>query len=72
MSKKALHGIKVVEYADGIGMSFCGKLFADMGASVIKVERPGTGDETRSIGPFYKNNPDIENSCIFFITIQIK
>ncbi len=32
---------------------FCGLLLADMGADVIKVERPGTGDDTRRMGPAF-------------------
>ena len=66
MDKKALSSVKVIEYADGIGAPFCGKLLADMGATVIKVERPGTGDNLRSIGPFLHNEENIEKSCSFF------
>jgi len=41
-----LSGINVVELAEGISGSYCGKLFADLGAEVVKVEAP-TGDELR-------------------------
>jgi crotonobetainyl-CoA:carnitine CoA-transferase CaiB-like acyl-CoA transferase len=40
---------------------FCGKLLGDMGADVIKIEKPG-GDPARSIGPFYHDIPDPEKS----------
>jgi crotonobetainyl-CoA:carnitine CoA-transferase CaiB-like acyl-CoA transferase len=35
----------------------CGKLLGDLGANVIKIEKPG-GDPARSIGPFYHDIPD--------------
>src|SRR4030042_195098 len=39
----------------------CGKILADMGADVIKIERPG-GDPARRIGPFYHDDPHPEKS----------
>jgi crotonobetainyl-CoA:carnitine CoA-transferase CaiB-like acyl-CoA transferase len=44
--RQLLSGIKVVELAEGVAGSYCGKLFADLGADVVKVERP-PGDELR-------------------------
>lgn len=49
MSEKALEGIKVLEIAEMYGGPFCGKLLANMGAEVIKIERPETGDPLRSL-----------------------
>ncbi|MDP2719543.1 MAG: CoA transferase [Dehalococcoidia bacterium] len=65
MSPSALSGIKVIEYADFISGPFCGKLLADMGATVIKVETPGSGDSSRRSGPFAGNKPDPEASGLF-------
>ncbi len=50
VSRFALSGRRVLEFADDSG-AYCGKLLADMGADVIKVEPP-TGDPGRQIPPF--------------------
>jgi crotonobetainyl-CoA:carnitine CoA-transferase CaiB-like acyl-CoA transferase len=52
LAEQALSGLKVVEYGRFISAPYCTKLMADMGAEVIKVEEPGTGDEARAYGPF--------------------
>ena len=49
----ALEGIVVLEAAQIMAGPFCGLLLADMGADVIKVERPGAGDDTRRMGPTF-------------------
>jgi crotonobetainyl-CoA:carnitine CoA-transferase CaiB-like acyl-CoA transferase len=43
----------------------CGKLLGDLGADVIKIEKPG-GDPARSIGPFYHGIPDPEKSLYWW------
>ena len=58
-----LPGIRILDLADEKG-SFCSKLLADLGASVIKVERP-QGDPSRGIGPFFKKSPQPEESLSF-------
>ena len=61
-----LSGYRMLDLTDEKGL-FCGKLLGDMGADVIKIERPG-GDPARSIGPFYKDKPDPERSLFWFYT----
>ena len=46
----ALDGIKVIELGQLIAGPFCGQLLGDMGADVIKIEPPGSGDPMRSWG----------------------
>jgi crotonobetainyl-CoA:carnitine CoA-transferase CaiB-like acyl-CoA transferase len=59
-----LNGLRVLELADAKGQ-FCGKLLADLGADVIKVEPPG-GQSTRTVGPFLDDAPHRERSLSFW------
>jgi CoA:oxalate CoA-transferase len=65
MGKEALSGLKVLEYSEFISGPYCGKLLADLGAEVIKIEKPGFGDKSRSHGPFPKDIPHPEKSGLF-------
>jgi crotonobetainyl-CoA:carnitine CoA-transferase CaiB-like acyl-CoA transferase len=56
-----LAGIKVVELARVLAGPWAGQLLADLGAEVIKVERPGTGDDTRAWGPPFVEGRNGEN-----------
>jgi crotonobetainyl-CoA:carnitine CoA-transferase CaiB-like acyl-CoA transferase len=58
---KPLAGLRVVELARILAGPWAGQLFADLGAEVIKVERPGSGDDTRQWGPPFITGPDGEN-----------
>lgn len=61
-----LTGCRVLDLADEKGL-LCGKLLGELGADVIKIERPG-GDRARNIGPFYKDIPHPERSLFWFFT----
>ncbi|MBI2846853.1 MAG: CoA transferase [Chloroflexi bacterium] len=64
-SSKALTDIKVLEYAQFVSGPYCTKLLADMGAEVIKIEAPASGDEARTRGPFLGDLPHPEHSGLF-------
>ncbi|WP_068675472.1 CaiB/BaiF CoA-transferase family protein [Oceanobacillus sp. Castelsardo] len=50
--KQPLSNIKVLDFSRVLAGPYCTMLLADMGAEVIKIERPNTGDDTRAFGPF--------------------
>jgi crotonobetainyl-CoA:carnitine CoA-transferase CaiB-like acyl-CoA transferase len=55
---KPLEGLKVLELARILAGPWVGQLLADLGADVVKVERPGAGDDTRGWGPPFIEGAD--------------
>ena len=61
-----LTGIKVLDLSRVLAGPLCTMMLGDMGADVIKVERPGTGDETRGWGPPF----DAEGESAYFLSVN--
>lgn len=64
MGESPLSNYRVLDLADEKGL-FAGKILADLGMDVIKVEKPG-GDPARNRGPFFKDIPHPEKSLFWF------
>ncbi|MBT4512576.1 MAG: CoA transferase, partial [Chloroflexi bacterium] len=63
--KESSSNLRVVEIGQGISAPYCTKLLVDIGADVLKIEFPGTGDFLRSIGSFPDNLSDPTKGALF-------
>jgi CoA:oxalate CoA-transferase len=61
---KPLDGIKVLDLTRVLAGPYCTMMLSDLGAEVIKVEIPGTGDDSRAFGPF------LHNRSLYFLSIN--
>ena len=60
-----LSGIKVLDLTSSIAGPYAGQLLADMGANVVKVEKPKTGDDARAWGP-----PFLHGESLWFMSVN--
>jgi crotonobetainyl-CoA:carnitine CoA-transferase CaiB-like acyl-CoA transferase len=64
-SPTALDGLLVADFSRVLAGPFATMLLGDLGADVVKVERPGTGDDTRAWGP-----PYVEGESAYYLAIN--
>ena len=67
MIEGALPGVRVVEWGNFISAPFCGKVLTELGADVIKLEAPISGDDSRRHGPYPGGVADQERSGLFLL-----
>lgn len=58
-----LAGLRVVELTEALAGPYCAMMLGDLGAEVIKIERPGVGDQSRGWGP-----PFVEGESAYFLS----
>jgi crotonobetainyl-CoA:carnitine CoA-transferase CaiB-like acyl-CoA transferase len=61
--KNVLDDIRVLDLTQAMAGPVCGMLLGDFGADVVKIERPGTGDQARGWGP-----PFVESESAYFLS----
>jgi len=61
----ALEGIRVIDLTEALAGPFCTMLLGDLGADVIKIERPGVGDQSRKWGP-----PFIGTESAYYLSVN--
>lgn len=66
---RALENLTILDLSRVLAGPFCTMMLADMGANVIKIEVPGSGDDTRAYPPFRQNNRG-ERESLYFANIN--
>src|ERR1051325_7161335 len=62
----SLHNVRVLDLSRALAGPLCAMTLGDLGACVIKVEQPGTGDETRTWGPPF----DDQGQSAYFLSVN--
>lgn len=62
--RKPLEHIKVLDFTRVLAGPYCTMILANMGAEIIKIERPGSGDDSRDFGPF------MNGQSAYFVSIN--
>jgi crotonobetainyl-CoA:carnitine CoA-transferase CaiB-like acyl-CoA transferase len=60
-----LDGVRVIDLTTSIAGPYATMLLADMGADVVKIERPGSGDDSRAWGP-----PFLDGESLWFLSVN--
>lgn len=60
-----LHGLTVIDLTRVLAGPYCAMMLGDMGAEVLKIERPGSGDDSRGWGP-----PFIDGVSTYFLSVN--
>ncbi len=60
-----LAGVRVLDFTTSVAGPYCTQLLADMGAEVIKIERPAGGDDARAWGP-----PFLDGESLWFLSVN--
>src|SRR5438270_135003 len=60
-----LDGIRVIDQTQALAGPYCAMMLGDLGADVIKIERPGTGDQSRTWGP-----PFIGTESTYYLAVN--
>jgi crotonobetainyl-CoA:carnitine CoA-transferase CaiB-like acyl-CoA transferase len=65
LSALPLAGVRVADFSRVLAGPYCTMVLADLGADVVKVEQPGTGDETRTWGP-----PFVGGESAYYLSVN--
>ena len=64
-AKGPLHGLRVLEMTEALAGPYCAMMLGDLGADVIKIERPGKGDQSRGWGP-----PFLDGESAYYLSVN--